>query len=189
MAKFALVLGVALSAAAAAHLYTQLSTRNYVLALSADAQGTITATKVDGGPYRVHPRGQSVWHFRNDSTRNLQVRFRETAACHFRFTPPAAAGCASTPVGLPAGGGQPTITVHVADQNDTGCGANAPCPTDIDAVVADGTNWTKVDPDLQIDRDYLKLDLLILGAGLASAAYALYQLKKDQDYIRSRKSV
>jgi hypothetical protein len=135
--------------------------RKYTLTISR-ADGKLVATKSQADtPYRIHKRGKTVWSFRNETGVDIEVNFSEPNACHVEFDDFInGRPCESKPVFI-GRGDKGKIGARVAvDWDDRTC-YERPCRSDIGARVAKTGNFERVDPDLQIERDNIRVTWLL----------------------------
>jgi hypothetical protein len=169
MAKAAFAAAALFLAVAGAGFSRSLEYHHYTVTFTKDASGVIHAEKEPGVFFFEIDYGYGTdWTFVNNTGAALKVQFVEgpsRSMCHLRFSPAGSIFCESTEITIAA---SQSADLH-ADALDLSpedyCWAWDLCPGELRAAPV-GLVLQPIDPDLQIERDYLLAKIIALGLGI-----------------------
>jgi len=185
MHRAAVVVGLLLASSVEARALGFMQYHHYTVTFVKATDGSIRAEKEPGVLYFEIDYGFGTdWTFVNNTGIAIDVQFQESSAramCHLRFIPTGSVFCESSVIQL-APGASDTLHADALDLNAWDyCWSYDPCPGEL-RVAPHGQVLTPVDPDLEIERDYLFAAVAAVAASLLSflAAYALHRRRVKQ---------
>jgi hypothetical protein len=169
LAKAAFAAAALMLAVAGAGFSRSLEYHRYTVTFTKDASGVIHAEKDPGVFYFEIDYGfGSDWTFVNKTGGSLDVQFVEGPnrdMCHLEFSPRGSIFCESQVMTIGANGSAELHANALDLSPEDYCWAWDLCPGEMRAATT-GQVLRPIDPDLQIERDYLLAKIVALGLGL-----------------------
>jgi hypothetical protein len=188
MGKLVQGLGVLLAVSAAAVYFAGHGSPHAYDITFVTGKGGLQTTKAQSPPYLVNENQNkpTTWTFTNAAGADVEFEMYESSGCHFIFTPPQpnpTGNCGSKRITV--GNKSKPITAHVDPRwNGTDC-VSSTCPSIVSARILPTGIFKAVDPELQIERDSLVPQWLLVP--LAALAALLFAIPPLVNYMRHRR--
>jgi hypothetical protein len=176
MARITLVLGVALAiTTGAATLWAGVPHhRTYNLTLEEEGGNLVAKKSGNEQRYTLSERFRTTWNFHNKTSKAVDLYFLEPDTCHIEFDKFQNGNkCESMTLHIASQDRQALNAYVAVDWDEASCLEPPLCQADIMAKFADGKKFNHVDPDLQIERDY-RFMILLLSVGSGASLLVSY---------------
>ena len=155
--------------------------RQYTVTIAKNSDGSLHANKdPDDGYFEIDYGYGTDFTFVNNTGVAIDVQFQEPAnrsMCHLQFSPWGSVFCESQIIQLDPGQSKP-LHADALDLSPTDyCWSFDRCPGEVRAGLR-GQVLVPIDPDLQIERDYLAPVIAAAIASLLSFLFAFVQRRR-----------
>ena len=180
MAKSAAALGI-LFALFAGGLFSRFAEpHHYTVTFTLSKDGVISADK--DPLFEIDYGYGTDWTFVNNTGVPIDVQFQEPLSrplCHLQFSPAGSVSCESQVMPIEPGS-RATLSAQALDlQPNEYCWSFRTCPGEVRAARR-GQVLAPIDPDLQIERDYLLAQIVFGALSLAMFAVAFAKRRRGK---------
>jgi hypothetical protein len=183
MARIAAGLGVVFALVAGGLASRFAEPHHYTVTFTLDKDGVIRADK--DPLFEIDYNYGTDWTFVNNTGVAIDVQFLEPPTrplCHLKFSPASSVSCESNvmPIEPTVPGNRATLSADALDlQPWEYCWSYTTCPGEIRAA-RHGEVLAPIDPDLQIERDYLLAQIVFGVLSLAMFAVAFAKRRRGK---------